>query len=381
MPRFNRPHTYQLYLRALQLSRAHIRISPLHVCGIPDTSSLLVTVQITPFEEMSAPASPSRGHKRSMSAAYKRDSTPPPVRSREPLPPQSEVAPKPFGMSHRTGTSNHQKNLERAERHLGARFEAALTSNITTSDSHDDDNSPSSLAFAPVRPPTSPQAVPERAYSTTIKDSSTGPMGVDLEADLEEERSSRRVLENQLRNLNDEMMTLTLGNHSLRKQASALRQENQTLSKEKEAALEHNEALRQSYEKSASVLNAHNEQVMHDVEPVNTTQPESEIAPMSDAPRDLARSNSPKSRRIRRLEDMVEINEIEIASLRDHNQRMDKLNTEQLQEIRELEASLRKEKEESAKAEEQLNKAKQEYFELLQDVEQRPMRSTRRSRF
>lgn len=86
-------------------------------------------------------------------------------------------------------------------------------------------------------------------------------------------------------------------------------------------------------------------------------------------PGNIVSSNSPKSKRIRRLEEMVECKDIEIKSLKCHHKRMEEWNKVELQRVRDLEAEVERQKQARQQAEEGLIAARREMNAVLETRE------------
>lgn len=126
---------------------------------------------------------------------------------------------------------------------------------------------------------------------------------------------------------------------------TTLRAENEALRKEIQIVRKEKEAMGRSYGIDAGIADVHGGRSGDARAAVKAARHEPDAANHIHASKDIVRSNSPKSKRLRRLEEMVECKDIEIASIKDYNKRMDEWNKEQLQKVRDLQNSLNQESE------------------------------------
>ncbi|KAK5072323.1 hypothetical protein LTR70_010446 [Exophiala xenobiotica] len=307
-----------------------------------------------------------KGHKRSFSTAHGREDNPPPVRSRTPLPPQSEVVPDFVRSSNPVRKEkSYERNQERARSHWNANFDATLSGRSLKADTDRAANQPPSPALDSVRSSTSPHAHEDGVLATPAG-YVTGPTYFELAFDLDDERTNREALESEL--------------HATKEEVTALRAENEALRRETQLMRKEKEAMGRSYGTGASIADVRGGRSRDARAAVKDTPREPDAASRVHASKDIVRSNSPKSKRLRRLEEMVDYKDIEIAFIKDHNKRTEEWNKEQLQKVRDLQDSVNQESEIRRKAEDDLKKVEQETNEILKDILVRPKRFSKGSR-
>lgn len=193
-----------------------------------------------------------------------------------------------------------------------------------------------------------------------------GPTYSELESDLQAERTKREVLESELNILREEMAAVSSENE-------ALRRETQLVRKEKEA-------MGRRHGMDASVADVRGRRSGDPRAAIKATRHEPDAAKELPTSKDTVRSNSPKSKRLRMLEEMVECKDIEIASIKDHNKRMEEWNKEQLQKVRDLQNNVNQESEKRRSAEQDLKEVQTETNKIMQDLGMRPKRFTKGKR-
>lgn len=328
---------------------------------------------------MSSPRSPPRGPKRSFSTAHKREDDPPSVRSRVPLPPQSAVVPD-FGRSSKSVRTekSHESDQERARSHWNATFDAALSGrSLKTNVDRVSSQSLSPIAD-PVRLSLSPHASGKGVLAPPAR-RVTGATYSDLELNLENERTHKEALESELHALKQKLI-ISSENERTNKEAleselralegktTALKSEIEALREETRVIRKDKEAMIRSHGMSAITGEVGDKRSEDARAAVGATRHKSDAANQTQPQKNTTRSDSPKSKRLRKLEEMIEYKDIEIASIKDHNQRMEAWNKEELQKVRNLQTCLKKEDETRKKAEADLQKVEQRTNKTLQDL-------------
>jgi len=307
---------------------------------------------------MSFLRSPPKGPKRSFSTAHGREDDPPPVRSRVPLPPQSDVVPD-FGRGSKSVRTekSYEGNQEGARSHWNANSDATLSRRSLKTKVDRVSSQSLSPIVDPVRLSSSPHASWKGVLATPAR-RVTDPTYSDLVLDLENERTNREALESELRALEEEATALKSEIEALREVTRVMRQDQETMRRSHGMGATTGEMGDGGSEDTRAAVGA----ARHESDAANQIQPQ----------KNTFRSNSPKSKRLRKLEEMIEYKDIEIASIKDHNKRMEAWNKEQLQKVRSLQTCLEKENETRKKAEADLQKVEQRTNKTLQDLFDRP---------